>query len=216
MPKNHSISVSLAANAGKLCNVSTCERTRHKLSRFCRVHDDRRQRWGSVHGHVWRAGNIKQHRPNAEAFLALQLEHPAIITAERFLRDMMDSSYKTLHVDRRACTPCTKAWSALRQADVSAHEILVRAISVTLYMLSLPKADQAMDTYVRQLGNDILRLVKPRIARGSKQTKYSIAIGGTIWGSLKSLLVGIIVHVQQAERAQADFDAAAKIPFRSA
>ena len=107
------------------------------------------------------------------------------------------------------------SYAALAAAGVTPRELLLRAVTVTLYMCNLESREQELPHYVRNMGHYILRCLKPAIAKGPKARIYAASVGGLIWGHLKDLLLSIVTYRNEFDRAQRDFEAASREQFRS-
>ena len=81
MPRGISIHFSLLANTAKVCAMNGCERPRFKLAKHCRMHNERRCRWGTPRSRCWRAGDINTYADVAEDFITANANHAGIKSA---------------------------------------------------------------------------------------------------------------------------------------
>jgi hypothetical protein len=212
MPNHIPLSRTLTSNTAKKCSVNHCQRPRFKLCSACRRHSERARRWGHpVHGRAWQSQNIKPYHPVAEAFIEAHREHAGIVRALAWLQAQLD---RCAVITTRTYFPSLgeRALRHLAQRGVEAEEVLVRAFATTLYMVSLPDYEADLTVFCTNLAHHTLRAA-PGFHRGRNQTRYSQALGRTLFAGLRSLLVGLIQHKREIEREEAEHEAAMKTPF---
>jgi hypothetical protein len=214
MPNQIPLYTALAANEARACALRGCKKPRRKLAKHCRLHDERRRKWGhAVAGKCWRGGDIDSYREVAEAFLTNHADHPGIKLGVEWLEAALVKAVE--FAEGRAYGQVSRALKHLADRGVSGQELLVRAVATTLYMIELPDHLQELAPYSRNLGHHCLRAA-PGLATGERQRQYSASVGAYIYSGLKPLLLRIIVHKQQLDRQKQRFEAAAAQPFASA
>jgi hypothetical protein len=192
--------------------MSGCEKPRFKLAKHCRMHDERRRRWGTPRSRCWRAGDIGTYADVAEDFITANAEHAGIKGAVAWLDAVLEDAGETFG-QPLATGPVTKVFGRLNVAGVEGQTLLIRCVTVTLYLTELPEREQELAPYTRNLGHHVLRLIKPAIAKGEKQRNYSRAVGQFLYAQLSTLLAQVMVHKRRHEQAKKQFDEAAKQPF---
>ncbi len=212
MPRNQPIQYSLLANTARACSMRGCEKPRHKLAKHCRQHDERRRRWGTPRSRCWRAGDIGTYADVAEDFITANADHAGIKAAVAWLDAVLEDAGSQMG-QPLATGPVTKVFGRLNLAGIGGQALLIRCVSVTIYLTELSDREQELEPYVRNLGHHIVRLVAPAIAKGEKQRNYSRAVGQFLYAQLSTLLVQVMVHKRQHEQAKKQFDQAARQPF---
>lgn len=212
MPRGTPIHFSLLANTAKVCAMNGCEKPRFKLAKHCRMHDERRRRWGTPRSRCWRAGDIGTYADVAEDFITANANHAGIKSAVEWLNAVLSSAGEKFE-DRRALDPVNKAFGRLHLAGIDGQTLLIRCVAATLYLTELPTREQELAPFTRNLGHHLLRLIVPAIAKGEKQRVYSRQVGNFVYSQLSTLLAQVIVHKRRHEQARKEFDEAAKQPF---
>jgi hypothetical protein len=212
MPRGTPIQYSLLANTAKVCAMNGCEKPRFKLAKHCRMHDERRRRWGTPRSRCWRSGDINTYADVAEDFITANAEHPGIAAAVQWLDAVLEDAGKKIG-QPLATGPVTKVFGRLNLAGIEGQALLIRCVAVTLHLTELPEREQELEPYVRNLGHHVVRLVVPAIAKGEKQRKYSRAVGSFLYAQLSTLLAQVMLHKRRHEQAKKQFDEAAKEPF---
>jgi hypothetical protein len=210
MPRNQPIQYSLLANTAKVCAMNGCEKPRFKLAKHCRMHDERRRRWGTPRSRCWRSGDINTYADVAEDFVTANAEHAGIKVAVEWLDAVLAAAERT---KQPFADLTTRAFSGLHAAGVDGHAMLVRCVAATFYLTELPEYEQELEPFVRNLGHHCLRPVVPALGKGERQRQYSQALGNYLYSQLSKLLAHVMAHKRRHEQAKKQFDEAAKQPF---
>ena len=212
MPVGTPIQYSLLANTAKVCAMNGCEKPRFKLAKHCRMHDERRRRWGTPRSRCWRGGDIGTYADVAEDFITANAGHAGIKSAVEWLDAVLAAEGETFGKPL-ATDPVTKVFGHLHAIGIEGHDLLVRCVAVTIYLTELPEREQELEPFVRNLGHHIVRLVVPAIAKGKKQRAYSRSVGSFLYSQLSTLLAQVMAHKRRHEQAKKQFDEAARQPF---
>ena len=215
MPSKLPLHTALTRNVSRPCALRGCERPRHKLSKHCRLHDERRRRWGHPRaGRCWRGRDIDTYADVSREFLTANAAHKGIQLATQWLDAVLDDAAESAK-QPAAVGNVTRALRHLASMGVTGEELLVRCVAATLYLIELPEPDQELVPFTRNLGHHCLRAA-PGLATGAKQRKYGSDLGSYFYSSLKTLLVHIIAHKRQLDANKRAFEDTAKESFNGA
>jgi hypothetical protein len=212
MPAHIPLHTSLAANQSRKCKVNGCPRPRHKLCSTCRKHNQRAHRWGHpVVGRAWHAQDINTYHDVAEAFIDAHHDHVGIVQALAWIQSKLDNAVWKAG-QGAAFGAEVRTLKHLATREVRPTEILTRILATTFFMLELPHVEADIDVYRANLGHHVLRAA-PGLFRGDTQRAHARALGRLLFAGLRALLVNVIAHKRDVERAETAHEEALKTPF---
>ena len=196
------------------CVIPTCPKRRTKVSRYCRTHMRRKERWGDARfGFHWNTKSIQQYLDAAQAFVRDNREHPGVAAAIEFLDSMLSTAYKQT-TPPSAIGRLARAMRHLSDFGVTGEQLLSRAICVLYYSESEHRHDRVLEVQVRNTGNYAL-LAAPRLGNNITHQQYGRQLGYLLWNNLKTLFVHIIVQHRKEQAEAAKLQAALNTPFSS-